>query len=114
MPQTTSESTSAPKEITLNLRLDPALKSEFIAASEAEAKPAAAVLRRLMREYVAEARRRTFLAEAERQSRLISSSEAAAAEEGEVMRWIENVRVPMPVEPDDEWFVTPPAPKRAQ
>jgi hypothetical protein len=108
MPQIALESNLAPKEITLNLRLDATLKSEFIAAAEVEAKPAAAVLRRLMREYVAETHRRTFLAEAERQSKLISGSEAARAAETDAMRWVENVRAPMPAEPDDEWFVMPP------
>jgi hypothetical protein len=79
MPQTTLTSTSAPKEVTLKLRLDATLKSEFVAATEAE-----------------------------HQTRLISASKTARAEEADAMRWVENVSTPMPVESDDEWFVTPP------
>ena len=75
------------KETTLNLRIDAALKADFVAAVEAEDRPAAEVLRKLMRNYVEETRRRRFLAEARRQSQLI----AASKDEAEVMRWIENV-----------------------
>lgn len=74
-------------ETTLNLRVDAALKSEFVAAVEAEDRPAAEVLRMLMRRYVEEARRRRFAAEARRQSQLIADSE----DETEVMRWIQDV-----------------------
>ena len=76
-----------PRESTLNLRIDAALKSEFAAAVEAEELPAAEVLRMLMRRYVEEARRRRFTAEARRQSQLV----AASSEEAEVMRWIQDV-----------------------
>ena len=44
------------KEDTLNLRVDPALKAEFMDAAETENKPAAEVLRNLMRAYVQRAR----------------------------------------------------------
>jgi antitoxin component of RelBE/YafQ-DinJ toxin-antitoxin module len=74
-------------EATLNLRIDAALKSEFVAAVEAEDRPASEVLRMLMRRYVEEARRRRFTAEARRQSQLIADSE----DETEVMRWIKDV-----------------------
>ena len=77
----------AMKESTLNLRIDPALKAEFAAAVEDEDRPAAEVLRGLMRRYVEEARRRRFAAEARRQSQLI----AASKDEAEVMRWIQDV-----------------------
>jgi hypothetical protein len=100
---------AGPKEITLNLRVDEALKAEFMAAVLAEAKPASQVLRRLMREYVQQAKRDAFLAEARRQSLLLSNSSAAREEDAEVMRWVENVRSPLPVEPDD-WFHTAAAP----
>ena len=75
------------KEATLNLRVDPALKAEFVSAVEAEDRPAAEVLRGLMRNFVEESRRRRFAAEARRQSQLI----AASKDEAEVMRWIQDV-----------------------
>lgn len=75
------------RETTFNLRLDGALKSDFLAAVEAEDRPAAEVLRVLMRRYVEQARKRRFAEEARRQSQLISSSK----EESEVMRWIQDV-----------------------
>jgi len=75
------------RESTFNLRIDAELKAEFAAAVEAENRPAAEVLRSLMRDYVEEARRRRFVAEARRQSQLIASSN----EEAEVMRWIQDV-----------------------
>jgi hypothetical protein len=75
------------RESTFNLRIDAALKAEFAAAVEAEDRPAAEVLRALMRDYVEQARKRRFAAEARRQSRLVASSD----EEAEVMRWIQDV-----------------------
>ena len=75
------------KEATLNLRVDSALKAEFTSAVEAEDRPAAEVLRGLIRNYVEESRRRRFTAEARRQSQLI----AASKDEAEVMRWIQDV-----------------------
>jgi antitoxin component of RelBE/YafQ-DinJ toxin-antitoxin module len=86
MPQTVVR----PRESTLNLRIDAALKAEFAAAVEAEDRPVAEVLRALMRRYVIEARQRRFAAEARRQSQLIAASE----DEAEVMRWIQNVSAP--------------------
>ena len=80
-----------PSESTLNLRIDAALKQDFVAVVEAEDRPAAEVLRALMRGYVAEARKRRFAAEARRQSQLIDASE----DEAEVMRWIQDVSAPM-------------------
>ena len=75
------------KEGTLNLRVDPALKAEFMAATEAENKPVAEVLRDFMRSYVRRARRRRFVAEARRQSQRVANS----ADESEVMNWIRDV-----------------------
>jgi hypothetical protein len=75
------------KESTFNLRIDSALKAEFAAAVEADERPAAEVLRALMRDYVEQARKRRFAAEARRQSQLIAASE----DEAEVMRWIQDV-----------------------
>jgi hypothetical protein len=72
---------------TLNLRVDPALKAEFTAATETENKPVAEVLREFMRSYVQRARRRRFAAEARRQSRLVADS----PDEAEVMNWIRDV-----------------------
>jgi antitoxin component of RelBE/YafQ-DinJ toxin-antitoxin module len=79
-----------PRESTLNLRIDAALKQEFVAVVEAEDRPAAEVLRALMRDYVEEARKRRFATEARRQSQLIAASE----DEAEVMRWIQDVSAP--------------------
>jgi Protein of unknown function (DUF3018) len=75
------------KEDTLNLRVDPALKAEFMAATDTENKPVAEVLREFMRSYVQRARRRMFAAEARRQSQLVADS----ADEAEVMNWIRDV-----------------------
>lgn len=83
MPQTGTRG----KEATLNLRIDAALKAEFTSVVEAEDRPAAEVLRNLMQNYVEEARRRRFAAEARRQSQMI----AASKDEAEVMRWIQDV-----------------------
>jgi antitoxin component of RelBE/YafQ-DinJ toxin-antitoxin module len=76
-----------PRESTLNLRIDAELKQQFAAAVEAEDRPVSEVLRSLMLDYVEEARKRRFAAEARRQSALI----AAFEDETEVMRWIQNV-----------------------
>jgi hypothetical protein len=75
------------KEDTLNLRVDPVLKAEFVAVTESENRPVAEVLRQLMRNYVQGAKRRKFAAEALRQSRLVASS----PDEAEVMNWIADV-----------------------
>jgi hypothetical protein len=81
-----------PKEESFNFRVDPGLKSEFQAATEAEDKPAAQVLRDFMRSYVERHRRRAFAEEARRQSKLIAARAAdPSSDEAEVMRWIEDV-----------------------
>ena len=79
-----------PRESTLNLRIDATLKEEFMDEMKAEDRPAAEVLRALMRGYVEDARKRRFAAEARRQSQLIAASE----DEAEVMRWIQDVSAP--------------------
>ena len=76
-----------PREATLNMRIDADLKAEFVAAVEAEERPASEVLRSLMRDYVEEARKQRFAAEARRQSQMVSNSK----DEAEVMRWIQDV-----------------------
>jgi antitoxin component of RelBE/YafQ-DinJ toxin-antitoxin module len=78
------------RESTLNLRIDSALKAEFAAEVEAQNRPAADVIRALMRGYVDQARMSRFAAEARRQSQLIAASE----DEAEVMRWIQDVSAP--------------------
>jgi len=83
MPRTIAR----PRESTLNLRIDAGLKAEFVEAVKADDRAASEVLRSMMRDYVEEARRRRFAAEARRQSQFIASSE----EEAEVMRWIQDV-----------------------
>lgn len=80
-------SSSQPKDILLNVRIDPELKSEFARAASAQHRTVAEVLRELMRAYVEGMRRRSFQAEARRQSKLIANS----PDEAEVMRWIEDV-----------------------
>jgi len=82
-----TEALAHSRETTFNLRIDAALKAEFAAAVETENRPAAEVLRSMMREYVEEARRRRFAAEARRQSQMI----VASKDEAEVMRWIQDV-----------------------
>jgi hypothetical protein len=64
MPRTSQH----PKETSFNLRIDPALKAAFTAATEAEDKPAAQVVRDFMRAYVKQRERRAFEAAARRQS----------------------------------------------
>lgn len=81
-----------PKEESFNFRVDPTLKGAFQAATEAEDKPAAQVLRDLIRAYVERHRRHTFAEEARRQSRMIAAKAAVpSSDEAEVMRWIEDV-----------------------
>jgi len=88
MPRTSTR----PKVESFNFRVDPALKAAFTAAVAEEDKPAGQVLRDFMRGYVERRRERTVLAEARRQSRLITEHAAdPASDEAEVMRWIEDV-----------------------
>jgi hypothetical protein len=69
MPRTSQQ----PKGETFNFRIDPTLKAAFTAAAEAEAKPAAQVLRDFTRSYVKQKARRAFEAEAHRQSLAIAA-----------------------------------------
>jgi hypothetical protein len=78
------------KETSFNFRIDPALKAAFAAATEAEDKPAAQVVRDLMRSYVKVRQRLIFEAEARRQS--LAAAQAALdpdSDEFAVMREIE-------------------------
>jgi hypothetical protein len=76
-----------PKEDTFNFRVDPSLKAAFQAATEAEDKPAAQVLRDFMRVYIDRRRRRDFAAEAHRQSVSIAARAADPdSDEAAVMR----------------------------
>ena len=84
MPRTTTQNVKAES---LNLRVDPALKAEFVAASEAENKPVAEILRKFMRAYVEHAKRNKFAAEARRKSQLLASF----SDEAEVFRWMQGV-----------------------
>ena len=83
MPKTSTNR----KGETLNLRIDPTLKAEFMAVSEAQNKPIAEILRKFMRAYVDHAKRNKFAAEARQQSRLLAKS----SDEAEVFRWIQDV-----------------------
>jgi hypothetical protein len=79
-----------PKETSFNLRIDPALKAAFTAATEAEDKPAAQVVRDFMRAYVRQRKRRAFEVEARRQS--LEAGKAGLdpkSDEAQVMREIE-------------------------
>lgn len=69
MPRTSQH----PKGETFNFRIDPALKSAFTAATEADDKPAAQVLRDFMRAYVKQKERRVFEVEARQQSLAIAA-----------------------------------------
>jgi len=69
MPRTSQH----PKGGTFNFRIDPALKAAFTAATEADDKPAAQVLRDFMRTYVKQKEDRAFAAEARRQSLAIAA-----------------------------------------
>ena len=78
------------KADSVNFRVDPDLKLAFTAAADADHRPAAQVLREFMRAYVRHRQRRTFEAEARRQSLIIA--EAAAdpySDEAAVMRELE-------------------------
>jgi hypothetical protein len=86
MPRTSQR----PKETSFNLRINPELKAAFAAAAEEEDKPAAQVVRDLMRDYVKQRERRIFAAEARRQS--LEAAKAAqdpSTDEWQVMREIE-------------------------
>ena len=82
-----SRTTQNHKAETLNLRIDPSLKAEFLAISETENKPVAEILRELMRAYVEHTKSKKFADEARRQSQLLASS----SEETEVFRWMQDV-----------------------
>jgi hypothetical protein len=86
MPRTSQH----PKDTSFNLRLDPALKAAFTAATEAEDKPAAQVPRDFMRAYVRQRERRALEAEARRQSRLLTqAARDPNSAESEEMSWLE-------------------------
>ncbi len=86
MPRTSQHA----KDSSFNLRIDPALKAAFTAATEAEDKPAAQVIRDFMRAYVKRSERHAFEAEARRQSRAIAERATDPnSDEYAVMREIE-------------------------
>jgi hypothetical protein len=79
-----------PKEASFNLRIDPSLKAAFIAATEAENKPAAQVVREFMRAYVKQRQRRAFEEDARRQSLEVAKAAMnPESDEAQVMREIE-------------------------
>jgi hypothetical protein len=85
-----SRASQYPKDTSFNLRIDPALKAAFTAATEAEDKPAAQVIRDFMRAYVKRRERQTFEAEARRQSLAIAERAGdPKSDEYAVMREIE-------------------------
>jgi hypothetical protein len=97
MPRRTPHS----KTESFNFRVKSDLKSAFTAATAADDRPAAQVLRSFMRLYVARRERRAFAAEARRQS-LAAAAAAAdpASDEAAVMREIE---ADLDAAAGDEW-----------
>ncbi len=82
MPQTSAE--------TVTFRIDPDLKAALAELAEAESKPVGALMRELVRERVAQQRRRAFETEARRQSRLIAAAARDPdSDEAAVMRELE-------------------------
>jgi hypothetical protein len=77
---------------TLNLRLEPELKTAFTEAADAEHRSAADVLREFMRDYVERVKRRRFEEEARRESALIAQAAADPnSDEAQVMREIDSL-----------------------
>lgn len=98
MPRTTRH----PKDGTFNFRIDPALKSAFTRATEAEDRPAAQVLRDFMRAYVIRRQRQDFLAEARRQS--VAVAERARDPESDEARSLRELEALFDEDPfRDEW-----------
>ncbi len=87
-----SRTSQHPKETSFNLRIDPALKAAFTAATQSEDKPAAQVIRDFMRAYIERRERRLFEAEAHRQSLAVTARASDPnSDEADIMRWIEGV-----------------------
>ena len=77
---------------TVTFRLDPVLKAELTRLAEQDHKSLGELLRQLAGEHVERERRRTFEAEARRQSLLIAAHAGDPnSDEAEMMRWIEAV-----------------------
>ena len=85
---------------TFTFRLDPTLKTAFMRAAAAEDKPAGELLRQLLRDYVARARRREFAHQAQRQAMEAAARAAVpSSDEAAVQRELEADLDPF----DDEW-----------
>lgn len=98
MPRTTRR----PKDDTFNFRIDPALKTAFTQATEAEDRPAAQVLRDFMRAYVIRRQRQDFLAESHRQS--VAVAERARDPESDEARSLRELEALFDEDPfRDEW-----------
>ena len=79
------------KAETFNLRVDPTLKAAFQAATEAEDRPAAQVLREFMRQYVQRQKQSAFATEARRQSSAIAARATdPESDEAAVMQGLES------------------------
>jgi hypothetical protein len=86
MPRLSSQS----KAESFNFRVNAALKAAFTAATAAEDRPAAQVLRDFMRVYVARRDRRAFAAAARRQSQAAAAvADDPRSDEAAVMRELE-------------------------
>jgi hypothetical protein len=84
-----------------NFRVNAELKAAFSAATTADDRPAAQVLRSFMRVYVARRDRRAFAAEARRQSLAVAAAAAdPTSDEAAVMREIE---ADLDAAAGDEW-----------
>jgi predicted transcriptional regulator len=79
----------------VTFRIDPALKAELARVAEQDRKSLGELLRELVRDRVAQERRRAFEAEARRQSLLIAErARDPNSDEAEVTRWIAEVTDP--------------------
>jgi hypothetical protein len=83
MPRTTTD----PKADSLTFRIPAALKADFAAIAEKEAKPVGELLRELIRDRIKQERRREFEAEARRQCELINAAaQDPNSDEAAIMR----------------------------
>jgi len=82
-----ARTTHKAKEESFNFRVNSRLKAEFQAATRADDRPAAQVLRDFMRAYIARRKRLEFAAEAHRQSKAIAARAAdPGSDESAMMR----------------------------
>lgn len=76
---------------TLTLRLGSELKTVLEETALAESKPVGEVVRGLIRDFAQHKRRREFVAEARRQSRILAAAANSSDDEAQAMRWVDDV-----------------------